>query len=116
MGKTNFDLYVEEQLRDPKFRELCEIADRAWDTAMELVALREKAGLTQKQLAKKVGTTQQQISRLESPTYRRYSFQTLERVARALDADVIVSFRPRSEPASTQETAPSDNNSLAEAS
>jgi hypothetical protein len=42
MKKTNFDLYLEEQLQDPDFAERFEKAGKAWDVMMQLAALREK--------------------------------------------------------------------------
>ena len=54
MKKTNFDLYLEEQLKDPVFAERFEKAGEAWDVALQIAALREKAGLSQKDLARKL--------------------------------------------------------------
>jgi transcriptional regulator with XRE-family HTH domain len=94
MRKTNFDLYLEEQLKDPIFAERFERAGEAWDVALQLAALREEAGLSQKELARKLRTTQQQISRLESPGYEGHSLSMLRRVARVLNAHVRVVFEP----------------------
>ena len=93
MTKTNFDSYLEEQLRDPVFRQRFEQAGQAWDVALHLTELREKAGLSQKELAQRAGTTQQQISRLESPGYEGHSLRMLRRVANALQAEVVVTFK-----------------------
>src|SRR5712691_7208021 len=92
IGRTNFDRYLEEQLRDPDFAERFKRAGEAWDVALQLAALREKAGLSQLQLARKLKTTQQQISRLESPGYEGHSLSMLRRVARVLNAHVRVIF------------------------
>jgi transcriptional regulator with XRE-family HTH domain len=94
MKKTNFDLYLEEQLKDPVFAERFERAGEAWDVALQIVALREKAGLSQKDLARKLKTSQQQISRLESPSYEGHSLSMLRRVAKALSAKVRVVLEP----------------------
>ena len=94
MKKTNFDLYLEEQLKDPVFAERFERAGEAWDVALQLAALREKAGLSQKDLARKLHTSQQQISRLESPSYEGHSLSMLRRVAHALNAEMKVVFEP----------------------
>ena len=56
--KTNFDLYLEEQLKSPDFAERFGKAGEAWDVAIQLASLRKKAGLSQKDLAKRVGTSQ----------------------------------------------------------
>ena len=95
MNKTNFDLYLEEQLKDPDFAVRFKRAGEAWDVAMQLAALREKAGLSQKQLARKLRTSQQQISRLESPDYEGHSLSMLRRVAGILGATVRVVIEPR---------------------
>jgi len=102
MKKTNFDLYLEEQLRDPDFAERFKQAGEAWDVALQLAALREQAGLSQVELARKLKTTQQQISRLESPSYEGHSLSMLRRVARVLNAHVRVVFEPEKNAASSR--------------
>lgn len=92
MSKTNFDLFLEEQLRDPDFAKRFKRAGEAWDVALQLAALRDRAGLSQTELARKLKTTQQQISRLESPGYEGHSLSMLRRVARVLNAQVRVVF------------------------
>jgi transcriptional regulator with XRE-family HTH domain len=92
--KTNFDRYLEEQLEDPAFAKRFKEAGEAWDVALQIAALREKAGLSQKELARKLKTSQQQISRLESPSYEGHSLSMLRRVAEALGATVRVSLLP----------------------
>jgi transcriptional regulator with XRE-family HTH domain len=94
MKKTNFDHYLEEQLRDPAFAARFRRAGEAWDVALQIAALRQQAGLSQKDLAKLLKTSQQQISRLESPGYEGHSLSTLRRVAEALHARVRVVFEP----------------------
>src|SRR5258708_6412182 len=95
MSKTNFDRYVEEQLEEPGFARRFERAGEAWDVALQLTALREKAGLSQKDLARKLHTSQQNISRLESPSYEGHSLSMLRRVADILGATVRVTLAPK---------------------
>lgn len=94
--KTDFELYLEEELKDPDFAERFARASEAWEVSLQLVKLRERAGLSQKELAKKLRTSQQSISRLESANYEGHSLATLRRVADALDATVHVTFKPKS--------------------
>ena len=101
MKKTNFDAYLEDQMKDRAFAERFRQAGAAWDVALQLAALRKKAGLSQKELARQLSTTQQQISRLESPGYEGHSLSMLRRVARALRAEVRVTFEPVSSRART---------------
>jgi len=86
--KTNFDRYLEEQLKDPDFATSFKKAGEAWDVALKIAALRKESGLSQKELARRVGTSQQQISRLESTSYEGHSLSMLRRVADALGATV----------------------------
>jgi DNA-binding transcriptional regulator YiaG len=63
MKKTNFDQYLKEQMKYPAFAARFEQAGEAWDVALQLAALREEAGLSQKELARRLKTSQQHISR-----------------------------------------------------
>lgn len=91
--KTNFDKYLEEQMRDKAFAARFKRAGEAWDVALKLSALRKEYGLSQKELAKRAGTTQQQISRLESPSYEGHSLSMLRRIAGFLGATVHVELK-----------------------
>jgi transcriptional regulator with XRE-family HTH domain len=99
--RTNFDLYLEEQLKDASFAERFRKAGEAWDVALKLASLRRASGLSQKELAKRVGTSQQQISRLESPSYEGHSLSMLRRIAEVLGANLHVEIQPKRSP-STQ--------------
>jgi transcriptional regulator with XRE-family HTH domain len=93
-ARTNFDRYLEHQLKDPDFAERFKKAGEAWDVALKLASLRRASGLSQKELAKRVGTSQQQISRLESPAYEGHSLSMLRRVAEVLGATLYVEIQP----------------------
>ena len=56
-----------------------------------LVWARRAAGLSQRQLAKRAGVSQQQIAKLEHPDANP-TLETLEKVARALGARLLVEF------------------------
>lgn len=90
--KTNFDRFLERKLKDPEYRARFEAADHAWDIALQLAALRQARGLTQKQVAELLGTRQQAIARLEDPTYSGHSLSMVRRYVEALGAslDVVV--------------------------
>ncbi|MBW1801344.1 MAG: ADP-ribosylglycohydrolase family protein [Deltaproteobacteria bacterium] len=91
-GRTNFDRYLQDQLKDPDFAARFKKAGEAWDLAIQLAALRKESGWSQKELAIRVGTSQQQISRLESPNYEGHSLSMIRRVAEALGATVRVAI------------------------
>lgn len=105
MKKSNFDRYLEKQLEDPAFGARFKKAGEAWEVALQIAALREQAGLSQKDLAKLLKTSQQQISRLESPGYEGHSLSMLRRVADVLNARVRVVFEPAETRAKVAERA-----------
>jgi ribosome-binding protein aMBF1 (putative translation factor) len=62
--------------------------------ARQIHELREKAGLTQRELAALVGTTASVICRLEDADYEGHSLGMLRRIARALDKRLEIRFMP----------------------
>ena len=62
--------------------------------ARKLSALREKAGLSQRQLAKLIGTTASVICRLENADYEGHSVAMLNRIAAALNQRLEIRFVP----------------------
>ena len=69
---------------------------RAIRLAFEIRTLREKKGLSQRQLAELVGMTQSAIARLEGGRISR-SRPTLNRIASALGAEVTVTITDTAE-------------------
>lgn len=92
--KTNFDRYLERKLQDPDFRARFEAAEQAWDIALQLAALRQARGLTQKQVANMLGTKQQAIARLEDPAYAGHSLSMVRKYVEALGASLDVTIVP----------------------
>lgn len=62
--------------------------------AFQIRALREKAGLSQPQLAQLTGNTQSAISRIEDPTYGRLTLRTLLKLGVAFDVALYVGYVP----------------------
>ena len=91
---TNFDRYLARQLRDAGFARRYRQAEEEWNVALQLAALREARGLTQRDVARLAGTTQQQISRMESADYRGHSLSVLRKVAAILGGSVRVLIEP----------------------
>jgi len=83
---------IERQRPDtPARRRGYEKAGRSIRLAMEIHTLREKRGLTQKELAERLGTTQSAIARLEAGNIAP-SLPVLDKVAAALGLELVVSF------------------------
>ena len=70
-----------------------EVANR--EVAQKIYELRERAGLSQTELARRVGTTQSVISRLEDADYEGHSLAMLNRIAAAVERRVEIRFVPR---------------------
>ncbi len=83
-----------ELLKNPKFRKEYYNRDLAFNISEKVLSLRIEAGLTQAKLAKKIGTKQESIARLESGKTPP-SITFLEKVAKALDMKLVVSFRSK---------------------
>ncbi len=83
-------------LKDPKFRREYEVLEPQYKLAASLIRLRLAKGLTQEQLAKRLKTKQESIARLESGGSLP-SLSTVKKVATALDAELEISLRPKSQ-------------------
>ena len=59
----------------------------------KIAKIRQKRGLTQKELAKEIHTSQATVARLEGGNYLGYSLRTLEKVALATGTHLEVQFR-----------------------
>jgi transcriptional regulator with XRE-family HTH domain len=64
-----------------------------FSVAAQIVELRQKAGLSQRALAKKVKTSQPCIARLESGRYQNVSMRFLRKVSHALGVEPHVKFQ-----------------------
>lgn len=83
---TRYEDFLKQQLKNPKFRKEYEALEGEFTLAKEIIELRIKKKLTQKQLAQQIGTSQPAIARIESGSYRNVSLSFIRRVADALGA------------------------------
>ena len=79
-------------LTNPKAREAYVEAEMVNGLAHQIRIIRQQRGLTQKQLAEKIRTTQTTISRLEDPSYGRYSMRSLLALSKVFDVALLVRF------------------------
>jgi HTH-type transcriptional regulator / antitoxin HipB len=87
--RQSWDEVKTARAQSPERRRGYEKAGRAIRLAMEIRALREARGLSQRELAERVGTTQSAIARLEGGNISP-SLPTLDKIAEALDAELSV--------------------------
>lgn len=78
---------------DPKFRAEYDRQEPIFAAAFALASARNRAGLTQAELAVKLGTSQSQIARVESGRHLP-SFRMVERYARALGCEIKIELVP----------------------
>ena len=84
---------LNEKFKDKEFEKQYH-REAAFDRlADELLLLRKKRGITQRELAEKMGTTQAVVSRLENATVKP-SMETIVKLAEALDAALDVRLVP----------------------
>ena len=93
-----YDDHAGDVLADPACAEYDPTGGKL-DFVQQMIDLRVKKGLSQRQLAERVGTHQPSISRLEAGRIGSLSF--LHKVASALDASLEIRFVPR-QPASAR--------------
>ena len=91
MTRNTWDEVKRERADSPARRRGYERAGRTIRLAMEIHELREKRGLSQRELAERLGTTQSAVARLEAGNVSP-SLPTLDKVAEALGVELVVSF------------------------
>lgn len=100
--KTTFIDWINGQLdADPKLaRDVDELLNEM-RIEQELVALREKRGLSQRDFAKLLGTSQPYVAKLESGRIKNLGMRTLLKCATALGGRVTLRIEPHRAAAKT---------------
>ncbi len=91
---NSFDDYFNEKLKDDGFRQRWEEFQPEFQAMRALAEARIKNNLSQKELAERSGIHQSEISRIESGT-RNPSLKILNRLARAMDMEMMITFVPK---------------------
>ena len=92
--KTEVEEWLDGVLADPVLASAVEERIAEMKIEQELVALREREGLSQRDLAMRLGTTQPYIAKLESGRVRNVGLKTLAKYAAATGTTLTVSFAP----------------------
>ena len=90
---TKFKDLKAQLLKDPAVRREYDALEGEFALMLEVARARQRAGLSQAQLAKRMKTTQSTIARLESGRGRP-STRTLSRFAKATGHRLKISFEP----------------------
>lgn len=89
---VDFSEYKKKLLDDPDVRAAYEVLEPEFELIASLIAMRGRRGMSQDDLAAAVGTKQPAIARIESGRYRGMSVATLEKMARAMNARLVIRF------------------------
>lgn len=81
-----------EWLKDPEVKKEYDRLAPQYAVISQLIAIRSKKGLTQKELAKRLDTKQSAIARLESGNYNP-TLEFLQKTAEALGRKLVISFK-----------------------
>ena len=92
---TNWDRYFRTQMKDPEVRQVVEEELKALRVGAKLARLRQRRGLTQTTLAAKAGMSAPNVSRIEASPSQNLTLGTLVRLARAMDYEPEITFKPR---------------------
>jgi transcriptional regulator with XRE-family HTH domain len=93
--KTAFMKWIDDEVEaDPRLARAVEELVAEMKLEQQIVGLREKRGLTQRQLAKLLGTSQPYVAKLESGRVKNLGVKTLVKCARALGASVSIRLDP----------------------
>jgi len=88
------DDYFARQMKDPEFAKAYEELAPEFELVSQIIALRLKQKLSQRQLAERMGTPQPSIARMES-TRAIKNLDFVRRIAEALDCALEVRFVPK---------------------
>jgi predicted transcriptional regulator len=95
MKSMKYEEFLAKQLKNPSVRREYDALQEEFELAKEVIALRLKNNLTQKELAKQIGTSQPAIARLESGSYHNLTLSFLRRLADALGAVPEIHLRKK---------------------
>lgn len=87
--------HIKEKMKRPEFKKAWKELDSEFELIESMLKARERAGLTQTELAKRIGTKQPALSRLESGGFEKATVETLKKIADALDARLVVKLQPK---------------------
>ena len=90
---TKLNTLHEKWMQDLEYRRAYDALEGEFALAGAMTAAREKAGLTQKEVAQRMHTTQSNIARLESGRSTP-STRTLAKFAEAVGTRLKISFEP----------------------
>jgi len=93
-GRT-LEEHIAEHMKNPAFKKAWHDLDPEFELLGSFIKAREKAGVTQEELAKRIGTKQPALSRLERGGFGKATVETLKKIADALDMRLVVKLQEK---------------------
>ena len=98
MTRPTFSAFKKKALSSPAVEDEYQALEPAYKLRKKMIELRQRAGLTQEQIATVLHTQKSNISRLENANSASSpKLSTIEEYAHAVGYDVEISFVPRAE-------------------
>lgn len=88
---TNFNDYLNEQMKNPEFKEEYDALEPEFAIIQAIIDACKSSGITQKELSQKSGIAQGDISKLENGNANP-SLKTLQRLASAMGKRLKIEF------------------------
>ena len=83
-GRASYQRWADSLVADEEGRRMYQEEASKKQLWLQLVEARQKAGLTQEQVAKRLGVSQAQVARIEKRGYETYTLTSLRRYIQAL--------------------------------
>jgi len=93
--RPSFKEYKEEALKDPAFKAEYEALDPEFELIRQFIKARQKAHISQSDLAKKLKLQQPAIARFEGGGYATTSIAKLSQVAKVLGYSLKISLQAK---------------------
>ena len=95
LGAQQYKSFKAKQKAVPNYAARMKKADEEIDLWIQITLMRERAGMTQIDVAKRLGMTQSAISQLEKVGHEGYTVSTLRKLAEATDHRLVIKFEPK---------------------
>src|SRR5438270_528684 len=83
-GKRSYQQWRDSLMADPEYKKIYEEEAAKKELWLQLVEARQRAGITQAELARRLGVSQAQVARIEKRGYDAYTLSSLRRYVQAL--------------------------------
>lgn len=102
-GKASYEKWRNNLRTDPNYQAIYDEEAAKSELWLQLIEARQKAGLTQEEVAKRLGVSQAQVARIEKSGYDAYTLNTLRRYIQALGGGFSLEVTIRQRPPQKKE-------------